>query len=415
MWLGLERCLRPGDSLQVAVAVEALGRYKLRTALSVLGVVCGVAGVVAMTSVSQGARADALAQMSRLGLDNLIVRATAGSTGGASTRSRLSAADVDRLRALVPEAMAVTPVVERLVMVPHRDGPQALRLVGIRPEYLDFVHVPLERGRRLSPLDDAEGRRVCVIGGTLAGRMFGLGDPVGRMLAMGADTCRVVGVLVTAARRVDASTLTWRDLDDVALMPIEAVVGHRLAIVPETAVDEIWIRVRDGRGVERASGVVGRALERIHGGPRDFEVVVPRQLLAQHSRTRRTFTIVVGSVAALALVVGGIGIMNVMLTSVIERTREIGLRRTVGATERDIRRQFLTESLLMTLGGGAIGVVAGVAASWAISTFAGWHTYVSPVAVIGAFATAASVGILFGLYPAIQAARLAPVEAVRYE
>jgi putative ABC transport system permease protein len=180
-------------------------------------------------------------------------------------------------------------------------------------------------------------------------------------------------------------------------------------------VDEIWLQAEDGDRIETVGRVLTSTLQRLHGGRQDTDIVVPRELLAQRYRTQQTFSIVVGSIAAIALLIGGIGIMNIMLTSVVERTHEIGIRRTVGATRRDVTQQFLTESLMMTLVGGLLGVVIGVASAVGITAYAGWTTYVSPPAVLLGIAVSLSVGLVFGIYPAVKAARLEPVDALRYE
>jgi len=197
-------------------------------------------------------------------------------------------------------------------------------------------------------------------------------------------------------------------------VPLATLTGRTLALAPDQPADEIWLQLTDGSRADTLGAVFQRVLAATHR-PDTFTVVVPRQLLAQRYRTQRTFSVVVGSVALLALLVGGIGIMNIMLTSVVERTREIGVRRTVGATRRDVLLQFLVETLLMTIGGGLIGIVSGAAVSIVISAFAGWATHVSPLAVALGFVVSVAVGLTFGLYPALKAAGLEPVDAMRYE
>jgi putative ABC transport system permease protein len=227
---------------------------------------------------------------------------------------------------------------------------------------------------------------------------------------------QVIGVL--RDQRADPrlpGAIAWRDVDTAAMVPLPALSGRTLAAAPGQPVDEIWLQIHDGARVSEIAKVFDRTLRRLHGDGGLFDAVVPRELLAQRYRTQRTFGFVIGSVAAFALLVGGIGIMNIMLTSVLERTREIGLRRTVGATRRDVLLQFLVEALLMTLTGGALGIALGVAVSWSITAYAGWSTHVSPAAVALGFMVSILIGVIFGLYPAIKAARLEPVDAVRYE
>jgi putative ABC transport system permease protein len=398
----------------VRIATEALGRYKLRTALSVLGVVLGVAAVIAMMSVSEGAAREALAQVESLGLDNLVARSR-GSSEYPGTWRGLNAADAERVRLLVPLTRAASPLIQRYSRVTRSGQSANVHVLGVRPSYADILRLSLERGRFLSLTDERALARACVLGGTLARRLFGYRNPVGERVAIGRDEYHVIGVIAEQGSDANASaTIAWHDVNQTAFVPLPTLSGRSLEIAPRQPVDEIWLQLHDGERAEELGGIFQHVLAGLHQD-RQFSVVVPRELVAQRTRTQRTFSVVVGSVAALALLVGGIGIMNIMLTSVVERTREIGVRRTVGATRRDLTMQFLTETLLMTLSGGALGIVIGAAVSWAITAFAGWTTFVSPVAVGLGFIVSFLVGIVFGLYPAIKAAALEPVDAMRYE
>jgi len=402
----------------IGVAAEALGRYKLRTALSVLGVVLGIAAVIAMLSVSDGARREALAQVEALGLDNLVARWQRSTAPGISA-GPLTTGDAEQMTALVPGIRAVSPVVERILPVTRAGKTSMSRVLGVRPAFQDILHLSVSQGRMLSAIDDATAPDVCVLGGGLARQLFGYGRAVGERVRIDQRYVEVIGVLSEPAGEPTSgappATLGFREMSKVAVMPLAAVSGRSLAVVPTQPADEIWIQVADADRLEEISSAFGHALASRHRGRRDFEVIVPRELLAQRFRMQRTFGIVVGSVAVLALLVGGIGIMNIMLTSVIERTHEIGIRRTVGATRRDVTVQFLIESLLMTLTGGAAGIVLGAALSFVITAYAGWATSVSATAVALAFLVSFAVGVGFGLYPAIKAAELQPVDALRYE
>ena len=391
------------------ISVEALGRYRLRTALSTLGIVLGVAAVIAMSSVGEGARVDVLRQVEQLGLNNVIVR-----NRGFGSDSDLRLEDARLLRDLLPGVIAVSPLVERFVTVVGPVGAPQASLLGVAPAYGRVLDLEVARGRFLAPLDHRAETPVCVLGARLGRVLFGYRDPIGQLVRLDRAWCEVVGVL--ARRSVDGRAgriAASRDLDDVAIGSIAGTLPVSPTVDPTQRIDEIWIRVTDGDDVADVADSIERTLALANDA--EVDIVVPRELLNQRVRTQRTFNVVVGSVALLSLLVGGIGIMNIMLTSVLERTREIGLRRVVGATRRSIVVQFLTESLIMTLAGGAIGIAAGVATSYAITAYATWNTSVSFLAVALGFSVSVLVGLVFGIYPASQAARLQPVDAVRYE
>ena len=396
------------DSL--AISLEALGRYRLRTALSTLGIVLGIAAVIAMLSVGEGAREDVLQQVEQLGLDNVIVRNRGFGDEG------LRWEDAGLLRDLLPRVSAVSPLIDRGIVV---TGPLAGRrtsLLGVEPAYASVLDLTVERGRFLTSLDQRAIVPVCVLGARLRRVLFGYRDPVGQQVRIDQGWCEVVGVLAARSTGGRAGrTAAARDLDRVVIGSLAGLLPTSGSVAPGQSIDELWIQVADGDDVPAVAGAIERTLARAHGAAPAIDVVVPRDLLNQRMRTQRTFNVVIGSVAVLSLLVGGIGIMNIMLTSVLERTREIGLRRVVGATARDIVVQFLTESLIVTLSGGGIGILVGVATSYGITAYAEWSTSVSLLAVALAFGVSAVVGLVFGIYPALQAARLQPVDAVRYE
>ena len=395
------------------IAVEALGRYRLRTALSVLGVVLGVAAVIAMMSVSEGAAREALAQVDALGLDNIVAQSTGGLNARGTLKRSLIAADAARALDLVPSATLAAPVVSRYVRVGRGDQVNPAQVLAAPASFQQILRLTAERGRLLTETDDAA--RVCVIGATLARQIFGYRDPIGETIRIVEDHYRVIGVLrEQGGDPQSGTTMAWHNVNRAVLAPLASITGKTVDIGQNQPVEEIWVQVGDAERTVELGEVLRRLLLQTREAE-EFHIVVPRELLAQRYRTQRTFSVVVGSVAALALLVGGIGIMNIMLTSVVERTREIGVRRTAGARRRDVTMQFLIETLLMTVGGGVAGIVIGALVSAGISAYAGWSTYVSVTAVLLGFAVSFLVGLVFGLYPAMKAAALQPVDAMRYE
>ncbi len=410
------------------IAFEALGRYRLRTSLSVLGVVLGVAAVIAMMSVSEGAARQSLAQVDALGLDNIVAQSSGGLNSRGTMKRSLAASDADRALALVPSATLASPLVSRYVRVGRGDQTNPTQVLAGRASFQHILRLTAERGRLLSATDEDSASRVAVLGAALARQLFGYRDPLGETIRIADDHYRVVGVLreqggdpqaAPATRSLRsgveaATTMAWHNVNRAALVPMPALTGKTIEVMPNQPVEEIWIQVRDGQQSVELGEVLRRVLLQTRNAD-EFHIVVPRELLAQRYRTQQTFSVVVGSVAALALLVGGIGILNFMLNSVVVRTRVIGVRRTAGARKRDVTMQFLIETLLMTVGGGMAGIVIGAIVSVGISAYAGWATHVSATAVLLGLVVSFLVGLVFGMYPAMKAAALQPVDAMRYE
>ncbi len=393
------------------VSMDAMWRFRLRTALSVLGIVIGVAAFIAMLSVSEGGRRAALRQVDRLGLRNLVVR---GQNGHDGRGSGLQMEDAARLPHLLPAVVRAASVVERQGRVSGPAGARDAGLFGVTADYLALRQLATARGRLLTPLDGGK-QQVCLLGAGLSRALFGAQDPIGSAVNVEGKWLTVVGVLdTTPAEATDDQSVRAADHDPAVVMPLPVLFGHH-ELSSHRPVSQVWLEVAPDADPMEVKVLTERALEVLHNGARDFQVVAPQELLAQRLETQRIFNVVVGSVALLTLLVGGIGIMNIMLASVLERTQEIGLRRTVGATKAWILIQFVFESVAMTVTGGVAGLAAGAVVAAGVSAYAGWPTYVSLDAVFVALGTALVIGLVFGIYPAVRAARLQPIDAVRWE
>jgi putative ABC transport system permease protein len=393
------------------LGLRGLLLHKLRSTLSILGVVFGVAAVVAMSSVGEGARREALEQLGALGMDSVTLRARRPVPAGSYGALRLR--DADSLAQVVPHVVAAAPVREADLTAEAGGRRADAVAVGTTPDYVQAARLAIADGRFLAPLDLRDQKRVAVLGASVASALFPFGPARGERILLGGDWFEVVGVLQgRASARGRATAIRTRDVNRAVFVPLPAL--DRGSDPRRDGVDEIVLRVDDPRHVTAAAEVAKSMVERSSPGAA-FDVVVPREILRARERTQRIFNVVTGAIAAISLLVGGIGIMNIMLASVAERTREVGIRRALGATQRDVAAQFLTESSLLTAAGGVLGGVLGMAGAGLIQRLAGWPTALSPVMLFLALLTAVAVGVGFGSYPAWLAARLAPMDALRHE
>ena len=394
------------------LGVRSLKLHKLRSSLSILGVVFGVAAVVAMSSVGEGARRETLAQIASLGIDTVTVRPRPPEPGE-KTPAALPAAAASSIGRVVPAVRAVAPLRVAELSAEAGGRTAAVIAIGTTPAYREATRLEVAAGRFLADVDVADRKRVAVLGAAVARALFPLGSALGETVRLGGDWYQVVGVLEgRASPRGRGAAIHGRDLNRSVLVPLPAL--DRGADRRPDGVDEVVFRVATPEAVVPAAGVALALVRRATGGEA-VEVIVPREILRQRERTQRVFNVVTGAVAAISLLVGGIGIMNIMLASVAERTREVGVRRALGARRRDVAAQFLVESSLLTVAGGLLGSVLGLMGSALIQVFAGWPTAVHPLMLVAALVVALAVGIGFGFYPAWHAAGLDPVEALRRE
>ncbi len=393
------------------LGLRSLMLHKLRSGLSVLGVVFGVAAVVAMSSVGEGARRETMAQIEALGIDTVTVRTRPGDEPGTVVGLRVT--DAESVRNVVPGVRASAPVRVAELLAEAGSRSAAVTVVGATPPYREATRLDLARGRFIADLDVSGRKRVAVLGASVAARLFPLGSPLGEMVRIGGDWYQVIGVLEgRTSPRGRSAVVRSRDLNRCVIVPLPAL-DHGVDGRAD-GVDEIVFRVTAPEQVVPAASVAQALLRRTTGGA-PLEVVVPREILRQRERSQRVFNVVTGAVAAIGLLVGGIGIMNIMLASVAERTREVGLRRALGARRRDVGAQFLVESSLLTLTGGVIGSILGLGGSVLIQGFAGWPTAIHPLMLLVALLVALLVGVGFGFYPAWYASQLEPMTALRRE
>jgi len=438
-------------------AVEAVGHNKLRASLTSLGILFGVASVIAMLAIGKGAEQEILAQMRLLGSNNVMITPLVEQKEGPATEQ-----DNKEVKKFPPgvtyadaRALAVLPAVEVTsaeVVLNSSITREGLRrsgkLVGVDTSYFRLTNLELGSGTWFSPVQVEQGLPVAIIGHGVRSRFFTTEDPIGKRIKVGQTWLTVLGVLTD--RRVSSATaqrlgirdanmdvyvpvhtmllrfrnraqLTQRDIE-LAARPGQFVTAdsseseeQRLERTNRNQLDRIIVRVADSKQVPGVAEIAQRMLSRRHNAVVDFEITMPELLLKQEQRTKTIFNVVLGAIASISLVVGGIGIMNIMLASVLERIREIGVRRAVGATQKDILFQFLSEAVLISVAGGVAGILVGTGLSVGIERLAGIKTIVSAVSVIVAFGVSLSVGLGFGIVPAYRAARQDPVDCLRYE
>jgi putative ABC transport system permease protein len=440
-------------------ALEAVGHNKVRAALTSLGILFGVASVIAMLAIGKGAEQEILAQMRLLGTNNIVITPVDEQKEGevkeqkAATPRKftpgLRYADAQAIVSTIPNVDASSSEIVLNTLITREGRHRSAKLVGVDTSYFRIMNLHFAAGAEFTADQVRNGLQVAVIGAGVKARFFTRTDPLGQTVKVGQNWLTVVGVLADRpvsgqnAQRLgirDANLdvyipaptmlLRYRNRALVTQQEIEAASKQTVTTANDqpaedadvraerrnmNQLDRIIVRVGEARFVPAVADVVQRMLARRHNTVVDFEVTVPELLLKQEQRTRTIFNFVLGAIASISLVVGGIGIMNIMLASILERIREIGVRRAMGATQRDILLQFLAEAVLISMAGGLAGILLGCAFSIAIERVAGITSIVSGASVLVAFGVSCSVGLAFGIVPAHRAARQDPITCLRYE
>jgi putative ABC transport system permease protein len=397
------------------VAFRALRRNKMRSVLTALGIIIGVGAVIAMVGIGNGAKAQVEAQIASLGRNVILI--FSGSTtssgirtgwGGAGT---LKIEDAEAIRREVPGVTGVSEEVASTTQVAAGNQNWFTRVYGESADYFDIRQWPLADGAPFTAQDVRSANKVCVIGRTTATQVYGNEDPVGQILRIKEVPFTIVGVLTPKGLSTQGV-----DQDDIVVMPYTSAMKR---VSGGTNLRNINVQIGDGHQVEAAQQQIISLLRQRHnirlGRDDDFTVRNQQEIAEAATETSRVMTVLLGAIAGVSLVVGGIGIMNIMLVSVTERTREIGVRMAVGAHGSDILTQFLIEAVTLSSVGGIIGIVCGIGASKILSIYAHWPTLISISSIAIAFLFSAAVGVFFGFYPARKAAALDPIEALRYE
>ncbi len=398
------------------IAYRALGRNKMRSTLTMLGIIIGVGAIIAMVGIGRGAETKLQEQIASLGTNTLIVSAGSANRGGVRTGSegvkRLTAADVQAIQQEVPSAIYTAPrVYYTRTQIVYGNQNWNTYIHGVNTEYFLLREWPLLAGEYFTASDIIGASRVALLGEQVAKVLFGTQDPIGRTIRIKNLPFRVIGVLAPKGQS------PWgQDQDDVVFLPYTTV---QKKLRRTSWLSAIHVKARTDRDVLRAREEIRALLRQRHRlqpwEDDDFTIRPLTETMATAQESSQVMTLLLGSIALICLIVGGIGIMNIMLVSVTERIREIGIRMAVGAQESDILLQFLIEAIVLSVIGGIIGIGVGIGSSWLISIFAEWPILISPEAILLAFCFSASVGILFGFYPARKAAQLEPIQALRYE
>lgn len=404
------------------LAVRSLLRHKLRAFLSLLGVIFGVAAVLAMLSVGEGARQETLNQIEQLGTKNIYIKAVPLTEGQEKkAREKLSRGlnyrDAERLLTGCKDILDIACLKEIKAPIIGMIKDIIPQIIECSSNYNLVLNISVSEGRFITDQDVSNKNQVCVLGENVAKRLGMDGKP-GSFVRIENNLFRVVGVLKGYDRNAaKASPVAARNYNDIIFIPTgtEGIISRNHRPSTTNEVNELIIRMKTPDAVIKSIDIIKRIMELSHGGTEDYQIVVPQELLRQSQKTQRTFNVVLGSIAFISLLVGGIGIMNIMLATVSERTKEIGVRRAIGATQEDIIFQFIAEAVILTFSGGLVGIFAGMAGVWIISTMAGWKTAITIQSIALPLIMSLLTGIFFGLYPAYTAAKMDPIAALRNE
>jgi putative ABC transport system permease protein len=408
-------------TFDLAESMESLLQHKLRTLLTLLGMIFGVGAVIAMLSIGRGAEQEALQLIDTMGLRNIIVKAKAFEESKLKEIREscpgLTMQDLNAARETLPflSTYSAGKLVKTYAVV-SGDRESDAEVSGVTPTHLEMANLDMSAGRFLLPFDDLVYAHVCVVGSRVAQILFPGESPLGRPVKINHVWMTVVGVLKDKSLlKEEFQGIALKGEQNNIYVPLQTALKVFRFGNYESELDEFRVQLRPEISTAAAAATLAHLMKRRHKEIEDYEMIVPEALLEQHRKTQSIFTIVMACIAGISLLVGGIGIMNIMLATVLERTTEIGLRRAVGATQIDIRSQFIAETVTISAIGGTAGIVFGFGLSMLISAFTGWPVGWTVAAVLLSVFVCTVIGLASGIYPAIKASRLDPIEALRHD
>jgi putative ABC transport system permease protein len=436
------------------IALDSLGANRLRSFLTALGIIFGVSAVIAMLAIGKGANEEIMNHMKLVGVNNIVIKpktqekkeqeekkqsseqtnAPKQETGKNRFSKGLSLADAESIKKMVPTVSATSPEMISEQNIIFGSKSSQLKVIGIQPSFFDINNIRLGVGTIFNQRQMESGDAVCIIGSDVKRKFFISEDPIGKTIKCGDQWLKIIGV--TEEKTISSATkenLGIRDYNQDIYIPIQTslvrfknpslylgtgdnyredgpatnIIFHQL--------DQLIIQVHETETLSESAALINRMLKRRHNDVADFEITIPEQLLKQQQKTKDVFNIVLSAIAGISLLVGGIGIMNIMLASVLERTREIGIRMALGAQKKDIVMQFLFEAVLISLTGGIIGILLGVSGAYLVDKLADIHTIISGISIALSFLLASAVGLIFGISPARKASQKNPIECLRHD
>jgi putative ABC transport system permease protein len=434
--------------LNINAALDALSKNKIRAILTSLGIIFGVSAVISMLAIGNGAEKEILEQIKQVGSNNIIIKPIFDANNTTDLESDknkkyspgLSLLDVTNLSQTITDAKFVSPEIEMEAIVLREGLKTNGKLIGIENSFFDISSNVFEMGAPFSTTHLENAEQVCIIGSGIKNKLFANENPLGKKIKCGKNWLTIVGVL--GVKHIDDKNkekLQVRNINMDVFVPIKTFLlryKNRSLVTKATMkktesdsennkkpkikqnynqLDKITVQLNNSAMLSEAATLIERILLRRHNNVQDFEIIIPELLLKQEQRTKKLFNTVLGIIASISLLVGGIGIMNIMLASVMERTKEIGIRMSLGATRTDVVTQFLSEAVMISIGGGLLGVILGIIASYSIESITNIQTIITPLSVIISFVISISVGLIFGIMPASKASKQDPIQSLRYE